>query len=189
MASRVLSPLALAVACSVFASAAVGAAQLLPPLSDEPSPAVDPSVVLPNDQSPIRTIEDSTGQKRQFDSSGIGVLCFWNLVLIAQAYPQRCGWSAVPADGVLSDAIGQIEGFIVANSSTPVTLEQLAVARQRLWDQSVALATEDGPLCDIASNDGAAIAWEWRKSEPNFLRKLVQGVLSIPREPVMNPCL
>ena len=120
------------------------------------------------------------------DSTGKGaVLCSWMIYTGIQAQRDACDWEPVPADAAIDQAVTDIEAFIVENSTQPVTLEQLAAHKK----------SQAGPTvesCEFDPEDRTswpAMAWAARKVDPAEINRDTADLLSVPREPVMNPCL
>lgn len=124
-------------------------------------------------------------QAPEIDGSGKGaVLCAWLIYTGFQAQRQACAWEPVPADAAIDQAVSDIENFIIENSSTPVTLEQLAEGRQRQME------TVDS--CEFDPDDHTswtAMVWAARQQSEADIGRAVADLLSVPREPVINPCL
>jgi hypothetical protein len=117
------------------------------------------------------------------DRSGKGaVLCSWSLLVLAQEVGRQC-----PAlrdrtlQPELDRSVGRIEAFILKNSARPPSRADLA-----RWREQVTTYDAPGGLC--AGEPGVLYA-EVGKGGAAHLRSTTDDLLSVPREPVMNPCL
>ena len=145
-------------------------------------PHVAPSTVAPHARVP----EPHSGDKLYPpDRSGKGaVTCAWEILLAAEAAGDSC-----PAthdgkfDADLKALIARVDDFIMRNSGKPVTPLDLqarrALAIQRLGPAGVGICK--GGAFDLYRRLQA--------SGVDHLRSWIDDLLSIPREPVMNPCL
>ena len=133
----------------------------------------------------------------QIDNSGKGaVLCFQEILIGTKASVEACKWTRTLTDDVIDKALSDIAAFVVANSSRSVTREQVDNdAKDRLkfyLDEAGQYATDYCPANpeDPENKDtGGALTWMFHTMEPATLRALVTDTLSIPREPLLNPCL
>jgi hypothetical protein len=84
-----------------------------------------------------------------------------------------------PVDDAIDRAVTSIDAFIISNSSlhpTPAMVEEFK-RRQR-------------PTCTNANAQTIAQSIEpFRRASAEQIDAAVKELLSIPREPVMNPCL
>jgi hypothetical protein len=120
--------------------------------------------------------------QRQFerDNSGKGaVLCSWSINLSVQARTADCGWARRPVDDAIDEAITAIDDFILANSTLHPTRPMLEDFKRRAAESECHRTVTREQYC----RDTEFI----RSTEP--IREGVKAFLSIPREPVMNPCL
>jgi hypothetical protein len=134
------------------------------------------------------------GPPPEFDSSGKGaVLCAWEIFVGVRNAIDLCfpgEFQALRAD--LSEAIDATNKFIVANSPGQVTKAGLEASITNRADRDRAtLARFSGPAseslyCRTARND--FIEPMATGSREDFRRGLAD-FLSVPRKPVMNPCL
>ena len=120
------------------------------------------------------------------DVSGLGaVLCHWRIYLLVQARTAGCGLARGPVDDVIDEAIVEIDEFILANSSEHPTRATL--------DNTKRLATEfelsQLPPANPSKMCAGDLVDQLRDWGPDQIRAEVKKLLSIPREPVMNPCL
>jgi restriction endonuclease Mrr len=114
------------------------------------------------------------------DKSGKGaVLCNWAIFLGVQAGVSACSLPRRPVDDAIDRAVTSIDAFIISNSSlhpTPAMVEEFK-RRQR-------------PTCTNANAQTIAQSIEpFRRASAEQIDAAVKELLSIPREPVMNPCL
>lgn len=120
----------------------------------------------------------------QIDNSGKGaVLCIWSIYDAVRLVGQECHPGQDAAfQAELEQSIARIDDFIIANSTHPVSKEQLEARRA----QGLRLLQARGSICA----GGAEQLYQMlRGSGPDALRAQTADLLSIPREPVMNPCL
>ena len=117
------------------------------------------------------------------DSTGKGaVVCAWRIYVGAQQVGEKCFPGKDAAfKSELTQSIGRIETFIIENNSTPVTQAQLEANKQG--------QRRSNERFDICSGDGSAMYQMMRDGGPAALRTSVDELLSIPREPVADPCL
>jgi hypothetical protein len=123
--------------------------------------------------------------KRQFerDNSGKGaVLCSWSINLSVQARTADCGWARRPVDDAIDEAITAIDDFILANSSLHPTRPMLEDFKRRAAESERRIVTRER-YCESRNSEFI------RSADPDRIREGVKALLSIPREPVMNPCL
>ncbi|WP_174299466.1 hypothetical protein [Caulobacter sp. S45] len=107
------------------------------------------------------------------------VLCSWTIYLTAQAAGERCfpgQDDAFKAD--LNRGIKRIEDFIKRNGH----VDQSYVSR---WESQAVAESKAPGFC--SSEAGKFYAAERARSAT--LQKDIDDLLSIPRTPVMNPCL
>ncbi|WEK41328.1 MAG: hypothetical protein P0Y50_06885 [Candidatus Brevundimonas colombiensis] len=119
----------------------------------------------------------------QTDVSGKGaVLCAWTLYDTMAIIGETCHRNRDAAlREELRDGVGRIENFIMANSRTPVSRQGLDDARRQRR------AELDRGLC--RQRDAVEMYRALREQGPEAVRSNIDDLLSIPREPVMNPCL
>jgi hypothetical protein len=122
---------------------------------------------------------------RQFerDNSGKGaVLCSWSILLSIQARTAECGWDRRPVDDAIDEAIAAIDEFIIAKSSLHPTRPMLEDFKQRAAE-SERRSVSRQQYCETSASE------PFRNAGPDRIREGTTALLSIPREPVMNPCL
>ena len=142
-----------------------------------------------NSSEPVRTINNGISVVKM-DMSGKGaVLCSWSLFVLAAHAVGECGWKSTPADTSITQSIADIDAFIIRNSVTPVTQDQLDV--RKAIDVAPGFATPRGraEICEHSSQSIGGVLWSLHISDADQLTASTRETLSIPREPVMNPCL
>ena len=124
---------------------------------------------------------------RQFetDKSGGAVLCAWSMYLSIRTQTTACSVSREPVDDAIDEAITTIDGFIIANSSLHPTHEMLKDFKRRAGEAELGRARQLG-MQKYCENH---LAQHFRRQSPDQIRASVKGLLAVPREPVMNPCL
>jgi hypothetical protein len=124
---------------------------------------------------------------RQFehDQSGKGaVLCTWSIYLSVQQVTKICGLPRRTTDDAIDKAIEAIDEFIIANSSLRPNKRMIEEFKHAAEQQQLRLLRQQQKnFC--ANND---IEF-FRKPSPEQIQESVKSLLSVPREPVMNPCL
>jgi hypothetical protein len=133
------------------------------------------------------------GDSPTIDNSGKGaVLCLMHMLVGAKASAGICKWARTPADDVIENGLSDIAAFAVANSSRPVTREQFdyyVKSELKIYSDGY---SQDPGYCTADpknSESGAALPWMFHTMEPKKLRAAIADTLSIPREPLLNPCL
>jgi hypothetical protein len=122
---------------------------------------------------------------RQFeqDKSGAGaVLCSWSIYLSIQNQTAACALPRRPADDAIDQAIAAINEFILANSSLHPTRPMLEDFKRGAAESEL---RQRGLEKACASPDLEM----FRRPSPEKVQASVKALLSVPREPVMNPCL
>jgi hypothetical protein len=117
------------------------------------------------------------------DVSGHGaVLCSWEIYVGVAAALEICPeFRNEPLKADLANAIDRINDFIVANSLFPISKAELETrAASRTGDASQ-LCRPDGPAAAMLKSFGSL--------SHDKLMSSVADLLSVPRPPVMNPCL
>lgn len=124
---------------------------------------------------------------RQFetDKSGGAVLCAWSMYLSVRTQTTACSTSREPVDDAIDEAIAAIDGFIIANSSLHPTQEMLKDFKRRAEESELGRSRQLG-VQKYCENH---LARQLRRQSPDQIRASVKGLLLVPREPVMNPCL
>ncbi len=137
--------------------------------------------------SGVRAMEAKDGGVAWVDDTGLGaVQCAWRMYSHIRLQSEQCyDDSRVNLKAALKDAVDRIEVFIVENSLTPVTKLDLEAAAFEAFNK-VKYRSKD-EMC----SDGFA-PHLLPNQDDEFILNLTQGVdelLSVPRPPVMNPCL
>jgi hypothetical protein len=126
---------------------------------------------------------------RQFetDKSGAGaVLCVWSIYLSVQAKTAACALPRRPVDDAIDQAIVAIDDFILANSSLHPTKAMLEAFKRGAVAADLSSVRQLGPqICNSNSQE----LERFRRPSPEPIQATVRGLLAVPREPVMNPCL
>lgn len=120
----------------------------------------------------------------QVDNSGKGaVLCIWSIYDAVRLVGRECHAGQDAAfQAELEQSIARIDDFIIANSKHPVSKEQLDARRA----QGLRGLQMHGSIC---AGSAEQLYQMLRRGGPEALRAQTADLLSIPREPVMNPCL
>jgi hypothetical protein len=116
------------------------------------------------------------------DTSGHGaVMCSWGIFVGVHAALEICPeFRNEPLKADLASAIDRINDFIVANSLSPVSKADLM--------KRAASGRKDVPqLC--RSDDMAGMIKAFGSMSHDKFTSTVSDLLSVPRPPVMNPCL
>jgi hypothetical protein len=115
------------------------------------------------------------------DTSGAGaVLCSWSFYVYTQAMTAACALPRRPVDDTIDQAIAAIDEFILANSSLHPTQAMLENFKRDLRQQ-VQRAPRRLLNCEepfLGSSDESI----------GQIQDHVKKLLTIPREPVANPC-
>lgn len=124
------------------------------------------------------------------DNSGKGaVLCLQQVLPSAKAVVEACGWERTSTDDAIDNALTDIDAFVIANSSQPVTQEQINQFKSEQLDDARAHISAEPGVCSRdpkASDDG--LFWAIHTMDVTEFVALTADALSIPREPVLNPC-
>jgi hypothetical protein len=123
------------------------------------------------------------------DQTGLGaVLCAWTIYVDVMLAAEACfPDSHAEIRKHLVEGVDAMNDFIVANNPDPVKkadLEnQIAKRRAEKFSRLPAsvIGTQQCPLSDFVRNFEKGTPEEWRAS--------ISKMLSVPRPPVMNPCL
>lgn len=123
-------------------------------------------------------------QAFQVDNTGKGaVLCIWSIYDAVRLVGRECHPSQDAAFQVeLEQSIARIDEFIIANSTRPVSKEQINALRAK----GLEMLRLHGNIC---AGDTERFYQMFRSRGASALREQTTDLLSIPREPVMNPCL
>lgn len=129
----------------------------------------------------------------QYDTSGKGaVLCAELILMEARYMSQLCKWERTPADEAIDQAIADIDAFVIANSSEPVTQEQLDQRKVDYFSSRPVPGEVPPPRCvaDPTKLDSdTKFLWDVHSQEAAQVEGWIADLLSVPREPLLNPCL
>ena len=153
------------------------------------------AVTLQRNGVSIRSTRQS-GQVRTVgvDQSGHGaVLCLWRIYIQARSSLDLCLPNQYPElRREMDGTIGRINNFIAANSLVPISAQAVAAA---IAAQDAAIKTQlqamgPGGLAKVCAAPAAtqlatALAHQSQAERQRFVADLV----SVPRPPVMNPCM
>jgi hypothetical protein len=125
------------------------------------------------------------GETRTFgsDLSGHGaVLCSWEIYVALAAALEICPeYRNEPLKADLAYAIDRINDFIVANNLFPVSKAELEKRAASRREDASRLCRPDSPAAGMLKSLGSV--------SHDKLVSSVADLLSVPRPPVMNPCL
>lgn len=128
------------------------------------------------------------------DNSGHGaVMCVWSVYVQLSVALDICDSTPDPvAKAALSDAIGQMDEFIIKNSLTPVSQAELdarkASERSKGLTAISGLSKEDASRRCASGNISRMLA-AIGTTTAGKLKAEIANLLAVPRPPVMNPCL
>ena len=125
---------------------------------------------------------------RQFEEDKTqdgAVLCIWGFWLETEALAKACGAPRLPVDDALDRAIAAADVFILANSSLHPTREALEEFKRNAAARAVGIARKIG--FDKACL-GIRMGPIRNQTTPEQVKQQQDKLLSVPREPVMNPC-
>ena len=128
--------------------------------------------------------EQSGNSVIQTDRTGKGaVLCIWGILEAARAAGRECfKGQDQEFQSELDASLARMDQFIIQNSSHHLTQAGLETRRA----QSIRQLHSLGNIC---TGDAGGMYAVFRTRGVAQLRTLVAENLSIPREPVINPCL
>lgn len=126
----------------------------------------------------------STDGVVQIDKTGKGaVLCVWGLYQAVKTVGLECHQGEdAELQNELKRSLDRIDNFIITNSKHPVTRANIEYRRLKGLEQ----LRSSGNIC---TGDLAKLYDALRSSGAAPLRAQTNDLLSIRREPVMNPCL
>jgi hypothetical protein len=133
------------------------------------------------------------GEHVEIDSSGHGaVLCTWEIYVTVRNAIDLCfpsEFRALRSD--VSEGIEAMNRFIVANSPTPVTLATLdrAIAERMARDRRYLPAGEKAADIRYCKNMRQEFLEPFAKQSHDEFQRSMADLLSVPRIPVLNPCL
>lgn len=120
----------------------------------------------------------------RYDNSGKGaILCTWSIFETIRAVGQECYKGQDTAfQAELDRSMERIDEFIIKNSKHPVTRAEIEAERA----QNLQKLRSGWYMC---IGYGPRMYEDLRKKGPETLNVQTTNLLSIPREPVMNPCM
>jgi len=128
--------------------------------------------------------------ERGTDRSGHGaVLCVWQVFITIRHSVAACAPDRADLLAELDRSIAATNGFIVANSPGPVTLSAVEARAHAIDDQAIAGFAK---LAPAARAKACAADWATQiaaRLTPVAVRGWTDDLLSVPRLPVMDPCL
>jgi len=128
------------------------------------------------------------------DNSGHGaVMCVWSIYVALSVALDVCDSTPDPAvKAALSDAIRQMDEFIIKNSLTPVSQAELDARKAGERTKGLAVISglsKDDASRKCASGDISKMLAAFKTAPAGKLKAEIANLLSVPRPPVMNPCL
>lgn len=135
----------------------------------------------------VDVVQDGSGWEAMVDRSGKGpVLCLWSLYVATQEIGNRCfAGKDREFREELDRSITRTEAFIVANSSTPVTQADLRARKEA----EAATAAEHLKPERLCKSEWVQLYENFRSAGAAGLKASTDELLSVPREPVINPCI
>jgi hypothetical protein len=128
----------------------------------------------------------------EFDTSGKGaVLCTWSIMVEMRNGIDLCFPGEYPSmRRQLSEGIDATNDFIVANSPAPTTKAQLEAAIvDRAKKERDRLAGQPGPIAETQHCQTLRKDWLAKSQSDEEFKRWLADFLSVPRKPLMNPCL
>lgn len=146
------------------------------------APVGPPSVEAIHQGQTIDVVRDEDGNTALVDRTGKGpMLCVWSLYVAAQDVGRQCfPGQDKRLQAELATSIRTTDAFILKNSSSHPTPADLAVRK------AVILREVKAQAC---AGDTLELYRAFQKGGVAALRASTDEMLSIPREPVMNPCV
>lgn len=126
-----------------------------------------------------------------FDDSGKGaVLCAYEIYVGVQQVTKLCGLSRTESDDALDQGIAAMGAFIAENATDPWTANWIREVERR-GDPDYLSAEDIARACMPHTSDTPAKEFtDAIRSRPAAdIHADFADMLSIPREPVRNPCL
>jgi hypothetical protein len=115
----------------------------------------------------------------EIDQSGHGAVgCAWMIYVTLEQYGEACAPGDAETHAMLAEAVGRIDRFVMENG--PATPDEIAAGKKRLSDQAGHYRSCGGDLASMYAG---------LPRDPAALRKSIDDLLSVPRKPVINPCL
>jgi len=152
-------------------------------------------ILLPGKVSIHETRHDDKIERVEQDISGHGaVMCVWGIYTALRSVFDLCPTNSGDEElkTALDDAINRIDDFILANSNAGVTKEglQAQVRKQMLAAQEKLNGLPDDVRAQKCYAGDAAKMLDRLRSKPtDSIKRSVDDLLSVPRPPVINPCL
>lgn len=139
-------------------------------------------------EPPPATARPSQSPAYEIDRSGKGgVLCVWGIYVTIEAVAERCALPDAPGTAAIREAIAEMDEFILKNSSVIRDRDALEAFRRKIQREALSGAPASG-ACDL---DPEILGFVdiLRRAPPARIRTEIAELLSLPREPTMNPCL
>jgi hypothetical protein len=112
----------------------------------------------------------------EVDQSGKGaVLCMWSIYVAVEQGVERCDLPPMAGDADVAPAIRRIEDFILENTTQGISQAVLDGYKARGSEQPDARQCADIGI--------------FRKHLLENIAAITDDLLSVPREPLWNPCL
>ena len=111
------------------------------------------------------------------------------MLVVVQTVVKTCALDRLPIDDEIDSAIEDIESFILDNSSAPVTQDQID---QHQTEEASPFV--NSWFCQVKTRESEvgelmALVQAMREQDPVSFAANTKDMLSVPREPVLNPCL
>jgi hypothetical protein len=198
------APVALALGTSCQGSASSNDEALFDQLAKQPGAQVreeiapdgslEKDILLPSGVAFTRRQLGDKVSNFDEDRSGHGaVLCVWSLYIALSVTLEACGKRQ--DDELrqhLAAAIDKINDFIVVNSLTVVTKDdverRVQQSRAAHWKQVAAVSAEE-VKGSCVYGDAARMIAAFSAQKVEGRREALEKLLSVPRPPLLNPCL
>ncbi|MET0273169.1 MAG: hypothetical protein ABW360_09275 [Phenylobacterium sp.] len=156
----------------------IGALAACAPVRDPPAAAAYAATTAPRVGDVIGT-----------DTSGKGAIyCSWMMYDAVLDVAERCFPDRDAALRLeLARSLARTDRFIIANSETPITQEQLDARRAAMRAETQRIAARSGDMC----RDPEMLRFyeAFRALGADKIRAGNDDLLSIPRKPVADPCV
>ncbi|MBU0800658.1 MAG: hypothetical protein KKA05_06600 [Alphaproteobacteria bacterium] len=133
-------------------------------------------------------IQEVEGGTLGIDNSGLGaVSCIWRIFVSAKSIISLCkpdGHEEMEKN--IDTALDMINGFIIENSIAPVTEQEITDAIKKDYDKQAQYFSEETGKPSCPENEN--IDWIVKLAKSDVV-KSTEKLISVPRPPVMNPCL
>ena len=135
-------------------------------------------------------LSQSGGVTAEFDERG-AVLCYWQIMITVKVFGDRC---RVGQDetfrNFVDEAISETDNFIITNAlATEEAVGQAKAAIYQLYSEPCLTVNCSRRFNVCESRDYQKLYEGLRVREISSLRIGLKEFLSVPRKPVMNPCL